>query len=71
MHFHHVRSFSIFDGLTDDQLGQLLAASTEVRVEPGVHLWHQGDHADDWWVLVDGAIDIIRHVGPGTASWAG
>jgi signal transduction histidine kinase len=65
MHFHHVRSFSIFDGLTDDQLGQLLAASTEVRVEPGVHLWHQGDHADDWWVLVDGAIDIIRHVGPG------
>jgi len=63
MHLHDVRSFSIFEGLTDDQLGQLLAASTEVRVEPGVDLWHQGDHADDWWVLVDGAIDIIRHAG--------
>ncbi len=63
MHFYDVRSLSIFDGLTDDQLGQLLAASHEVPVEPGVDLWHQGDHADHWWVLLDGAIDIIRHVG--------
>ncbi len=63
MHLHDMRSFSIFDGLTDDQLGQLLAPSHEVSVEPGVDLWHQGDHADHWWVLLDGAIDIIRHVG--------
>ncbi len=63
MHFYDVRSLSIFDGLTDDQLGQLLAASHEVPVEPGVDLWHQGDHADHWWVLLDGAVDIVRHVG--------
>ena len=37
--------------------------ATEVRIEPGVDLFHEGEHADFWWVLVDGAIDLIRHVG--------
>ena len=34
-----------------------------MRVEPGVELFHEGEHADFWWVLVDGAIDLVRHVG--------
>jgi signal transduction histidine kinase len=58
-----LRSLSIFDGLTDDQLAELIEAGSEVRVEPGVDLFHQGEHADFWWVLVDGAIDLMRHVG--------
>ena len=55
-----LRSLSIFDGLTDDQLAELIEAGTEVRVEPGVDLFREGEHADFWWVLVDGAIDLIR-----------
>ena len=58
-----LRSLSIFDGLTDDQLAELVAAGTEVRIEPGVDLFHEGEHADFWWLLVDGALDLIRHVG--------
>src|SRR2546428_391176 len=58
-----LRGLSIFDGLSDDQLAELVAAGTEVRVEPGVELFHEGEHADFWWVLVDGALDLIRHVG--------
>src|SRR6266487_534031 len=58
-----LRGLSIFDGLSDDQLAELVAAGAEVRVEPGVELFHEGDHADFWWVLVDGALDLIRHVG--------
>ena len=58
-----VRGLRIFDGLSDDQLGELVAAGTEVRVEPGIELFHEGEHADFWWVLVDGALDLIRHVG--------
>jgi signal transduction histidine kinase len=44
-------------------LAELVEAGTEVRIEPGVDLFHEGDHADFWWVLVDGAIDLMRHVG--------
>jgi signal transduction histidine kinase len=58
-----LRSLSIFDGLTDGQLAELLGGGTEVAVVPGVDLFHEGDHADFWWVLVDGALDLIRHVG--------
>jgi signal transduction histidine kinase len=58
-----LRSLSIFDGLTDDQLAELIEGGIEVRVEPGVDLFHEGEHADFWWVLVDGAIDLVRHVG--------
>src|SRR5207237_4537557 len=34
-----------------------------VRIEPGVDLFRQGEHADFWWVLVEGAIDLVRRVG--------
>jgi signal transduction histidine kinase len=63
MYAAELRSFSIFDGLTDDQLAELVAGGTEVRIEPGVELFREGEHADFWWVLVDGAIDLVRHIG--------
>jgi len=63
MRVDDLRSLSIFESLTDDQLSDLINDGTEVRIEPGVDLFHEGEHADFWWVLVDGAIDLIRHVG--------
>src|SRR6266508_2802778 len=63
MRVDELRSLSIFDGLTDDQLAELVEGGTDVRVEPGVELFHEGEHADFWWVLVEGALDLIRHVG--------
>jgi signal transduction histidine kinase len=58
-----LRPLSIFDGLTDGQLAELVAGGTEVAVVPGVDLFREGEHADFWWVLVDGAVDLIRRVG--------
>jgi signal transduction histidine kinase len=63
MRVDDLRPLNLFDGLTDDQLTELIEAGTEVHIEPGVELFHQGEHADFWWVLVDGAIDLMRHVG--------
>ena len=58
-----IRVLSLFDGLTDDQLAELVAGSTVVRVEPGTEPFREGEHADFWWVLIDGAIDLVRRVG--------
>jgi signal transduction histidine kinase len=58
-----LRAISLFDGLTDDQLAELAKGGTEVRIEPGVELFHEGEQADFWWVLVDGAVDLLRHAG--------
>ena len=63
MRVDDLRALSLFDGLTDDQLAELVDGGTEVRIEPGVDLFREGEHADFWWVLVDGAIDLVRHVG--------
>ncbi|HWJ53320.1 MAG TPA: ATP-binding protein [Propionibacteriaceae bacterium] len=53
----------IFEGLTDSQLEELVAGGIEVPVAPGVDLFREGEHADFWWLLVDGAVDLIRRVG--------
>ena len=39
------------------------AAAARCAFEPGVELFREGEPADFWWVLVDGAIDLVRHVG--------
>src|SRR5258708_4405926 len=63
MRADELRAISLFDGLADDQLAELAGGGTEVRIEPGVDLFLEGEHADFWWVLIDGAIDLLRHIG--------
>jgi signal transduction histidine kinase len=63
MRVDDLRSLGIFEGLTDEQLAELVEGGSEVRIEPGVELFREGEHAEFWWVLLDGAIDLIRHVG--------
>ncbi|HEX6887742.1 MAG TPA: ATP-binding protein, partial [Candidatus Nanopelagicales bacterium] len=56
-------SLSLFTGLSEAQLAELVAAGEELRFAPGVDLWRQGDPADVWWVLLEGRIDLVRHIG--------
>jgi len=63
MQLDDLRTLELFDGLTDGQLAELMAGGTEVSVQPGVDLFREGEHADYWWVLVEGTIDLVRHVG--------
>ena len=52
MRVDDLRSLSLFHGLTDDQLAGLVDGGTAVRFEPGVELFHEGEPADVWWVLL-------------------
>jgi len=58
-----LRALGLFDGLADGQLAELAESGTEVGFEPGAELFREGEHADFWWVLIDGAIDLVRHIG--------
>ncbi|ADP80541.1 ATP-binding region ATPase domain protein [Pseudofrankia inefficax] len=55
-----LHAVGLFDGLTDQQLEQLLAVGVELRFEAGQELFRHGDPADFWWVLLDGAIELVR-----------
>ncbi len=63
MRVEDLRPLPLFEGLTDDQLGELLAGGVEVAIEPGVVLFREGEHADSWWVLVDGSIELVKLIG--------
>jgi signal transduction histidine kinase len=58
-----VRRLPLFDGLDDGQLRSLVDSGTEVPFSPGDELFREGRPADWWWVLVEGRIDLVRHVG--------
>jgi signal transduction histidine kinase len=58
-----LRAVPLFDGLSDEQLDELIEAGEEVRVDPGTLLFREGEHADAWWVLLDGALELSRHSG--------
>nr|WP_246297208.1 ATP-binding protein [Janibacter cremeus] len=46
--------------MTDDQLQALIDAGEEVPFAPGDHIWDEGGHADHWWVLIDGVVELVR-----------
>jgi signal transduction histidine kinase len=63
MRAEDLRDIPLFAGLTDAQLDELIDGSTEVAIELGVDLFHEGEPADFWWVLVDGVIALHRKIG--------
>ena len=63
MNADDLRGIPLFAGLTDAQLDELIDGSTELPIEPGRDLFHEGEPADFWWVLVDGAIALHRKIG--------
>jgi len=58
-----LRAITLFDGIPDTALETMLAHSEQVAFETGDRLWSEGSPADDWWVLLDGSIDLTRRVG--------
>ena len=58
-----LRGLPIFAGLDDEQIGSCSLPGRRSRSEPGEELFHEGEHADHWWVLVDGALELVRHIG--------
>ena len=58
-----LRPIGLFQGLTDGQVAELADAADEVAIEPGVMMFREGDAADIWYVLLDGALDLHRYIG--------
>ena len=64
MRVDELHALALFGGLTDQQLAELVEGSAEVSVQPGAELFREGEHADFWWVLLDGVIELVRQIGP-------
>jgi signal transduction histidine kinase len=58
-----LRGLGLFDGTDDARLQELFDLGTEVPFVPGQELFGEGRPADFWWVLLEGRVDLVRHVG--------
>jgi len=62
MHLDDLRPLELFDGLADKELLALIDLGADVRFAPGEELFREGAPAEFWWVLVEGRVDLVRHV---------
>jgi signal transduction histidine kinase len=53
----------LFERLTEDQLAELAGAGAVVQVAANDTVVREGEPADDFWVLLDGELQLTRHVG--------
>lgn len=58
-----LRSTFLFERLSDDQVNTLARMGAEVSFPTGTTLFHEGQPADTLWVLLDGKVELTRHVG--------
>ena len=63
MELHDYRRIGLFATTSDVQLRALVEASTEVEFERGHVLWEENHPATSWWVLLEGSVELLRHVG--------
>ena len=63
MAFEELRGIALLDGLDDDQVRALAEAGDEVAFTSGDLLFRSGQPANHWWLLLEGRVDLIRHVG--------
>ena len=58
-----LRATFLFENLSDDQINTLARMGVELSFSAGETLFHEGEPADMLWVLLDGKVELSRHVG--------
>jgi signal transduction histidine kinase len=58
-----LRAAFLTSSLTDEQLGELLEAGEERLFDAGAAVFVEGRPAEALWVLLDGAVELSRHIG--------
>ena len=58
-----LRPLPLFDGVSDDQLAELLGDGSAFPFGRGDVVFREGEHADFWWVLVEGSVALSRRLG--------
>jgi signal transduction histidine kinase len=58
-----LRSYPVFEALSDEQLEWLVPRAEEVAVDGGTVLFREGDPPQHFWVLIEGELEIQKMIG--------
>ncbi len=56
-----LRNVPIFADLPDEDIHAICRSSVEVRLEPGQHLFAEGDRGESAYVIKDGELEVLKH----------
>ena len=59
--FKHLRELSTFGALSDDCMLSLLENGRLFELPPGEALYEAGSSADEFYVIIDGTLDLFHH----------
>jgi signal transduction histidine kinase len=59
---NELAQYKLFEDLTDDELDWVLANSSELQLDEGEYFIREGDKAESFYVVLDGELQVIRHV---------
>ena len=59
--FEHLRELSSFGALSDDCILSLLENGRLFELAPGEALYEAGSSADEFYVIIDGTLDLFHH----------
>ncbi|MBT3603761.1 MAG: cyclic nucleotide-binding domain-containing protein [Candidatus Latescibacteria bacterium] len=67
----HIRETYLFENLDEDVLQDLSKDLTWVSLEPGENLFHQGDHSDSTYLVIDGHLKVAINLDDGSEMFVG
>ena len=60
-----LREVALFQGLSQDDLSEILRISEAVRVDSGEYVFEEGERGDHFYVIVHGSIELRKATGSG------
>jgi len=63
MELDELRKLFLFEALPDERVVSLLEVGEEITFADGEELFHEGQPADFWWILLDGNVQLVRRAG--------
>ena len=58
-----LRGLFLFESLTREQIDRLVAIGDVVAFEAGTVLFQEGEPAGNFWVLLEGHVELLRRTG--------
>ena len=55
-----LRKVSLFADLPDEDVDAICRASKEIHLEPGEHLFEEGDRGDSAYIIHDGELEVVK-----------
>ncbi len=59
-YYNLLRQNAAFSILTDEQLQQLINISSEIHLDQGAYLFHEGDSSKEIFIIIEGRVEIIK-----------